>query len=70
MDSKAVQKIDDYRSAKYVMAVSWLKDELNSWVKRWNAECVYGDEIKNDSVEDNSLALLRIALKTNGYIYV
>ena len=63
MDSKAVQKVDDFRSAKYVMAVSWLKDELAGWVKRWNAECVYGDVIKNASSENDNLALLRIALE-------
>lgn len=63
MDSKAVQKVDDLRSAKYIMAVSWLKDELSSWVKRWNAKCIYGDEIKNEVITDNNLSLLRIALK-------
>ena len=63
MDSKAVQKIDDFSSAKYVMAVSWLKDELSGWVNRWNAECVYGDEVKSVSGGADSLALLRIALK-------
>ncbi len=63
MDSKAVQKVDDFRSAKYIMAVSWLKDELAGWVKRWNAECVYGDEIKDVKKEDENLSLLRIALK-------
>lgn len=63
MESKAVQKVDDFRSAKYILAVSWLKDDLAGWVKRWNAECVYGDEIKNDVAEDEDMVLLRIALK-------
>ena len=63
MGSKDIQKVDDFRSAKYVMAVSWLKDELAGWVKRWNAECVYGDVIKNVSSENDNLALLRIALE-------
>lgn len=63
MDSKAVQEVDDFRSAKYILAVSWLKDNLAGWVKRWNAECVYGDEIKNDVTEDEDMALLRIALE-------
>lgn len=63
MDSKAVQKVDDFRSAKYIMAVSWLKDELAGWVKRWNAECVYGYKIQEVKKEDDNLALLRIALK-------
>ena len=63
MDSKAVQKVDDFRSAKYIMAVSWLKDGIAEWVKRWNAERLYGDEIRDDKKEDDNLALLRIALK-------
>lgn len=64
MDSKAVQKVDDFRSAKYIMAVSWLKDELSGWVRRWNAECIYGEEAKEVNVNTgNNLALLRIALE-------
>lgn len=63
MDSKAVQKVDDFCSAKYVMAVSWLKDELAGWVKRWNAECIYGEEINEVNVSDNNMALLQIALE-------
>lgn len=63
VDSKAVQKVDDFRSAKYIMAVSWLKDGIAEWVKRWEAECVYGDEIKAENTGDDNLALLRIALK-------
>lgn len=63
MGSKDIQKVDDFRSAKYVMAVSWLKDELAGWVKRWNAECIYGEEFKQVNVNDDNLALLRIALE-------
>ena len=62
MNSKAVQKVDDFLSVKYIMAVSWIKDELAGWVKRWDAECVYGDEIKDVKKEEDNLALLRIAL--------
>ena len=63
MDSKAVLKVDDFRSAKYVMAVSWLKDSLTEWVRRWNAECIYGEEIKSEVAETSKSSLLRIALK-------
>lgn len=63
MGSKDIKKVDDFRSAKYVMAVSWLKDELAGWVKRWNAECVYGDVIQNVSSENDNQALLKIALE-------
>lgn len=63
MDSKALQKVDDFRSAKYIMAVSWVKDSIAEWVKRWDAECIYGDEIKDLKKKDDKLALLRIALE-------
>lgn len=63
MDSKAVQKVDDFHSAKYVMAVSWVKDSLAEWVRRWNAECIFGEEIDDMNIKDDNLALLRIALK-------
>ena len=63
MDSKAVQKVDDFSSAKYIMAISWLKDGIADWVKRWNAEYLYGDEIQDMKKEDDNLAILRIALE-------
>lgn len=63
MDSKAVQKVDDFSSAKYVIAVSWLIDELAGWAKRWNAECIYGEESKQINMNNDYLSLLRIALE-------
>lgn len=63
MDSKAVKKVDDFRSAKYIMAVSWLKDGITEWVKRWNAECIYGEESKQMNMNNDYLSLLRIALE-------
>ena len=36
---------------------------MADWASRWNAECVYGDEINRGSCEDDGLDLLRIALK-------
>lgn len=63
MNSKAMQKVDDFHSAKYIMAVSWLKDGIAGWVKRWNAEYLYGDEIQDIKIDDDNLTLLRIALE-------
>jgi len=57
MDSKSVQEVDDFHSAKYIMAVSWLKDELSGWVQRWGAECIYGDEIKIMVGDNDNLAV-------------
>lgn len=63
VDSKAVQKVDDFHSAKYIMAVSWVKDSLAEWVRRWNAECIFGEEIDDMNIKDDNLSLLQIALK-------
>ena len=63
MDSKDVQKVDDFHSAKYVLAISWLKDGLSEWAGRWNAECIYGDKMNTESNSYDGLELLRVALK-------
>lgn len=44
MDSKAVFKVDDYRTAKYIIALSWTTDGLSAWKKRWNAQNVLEEE--------------------------
>ena len=61
--SKAMQVIDDLFSAKYIIAISWIKDELAEWVKRWNAECIYGEEIGFTCGENDNTDLLRFALE-------
>lgn len=42
MDSKSVFMVDDYMTAKYIIAMSWTLDGLNDWKKRWNAQNVLG----------------------------
>lgn len=44
MDSKDVFKVDDYRTAKYIIALSWTTDGLSAWKKRWNAQNVLEEE--------------------------
>lgn len=44
LDSKAVFKVDDYRTAKYIIALSWTMDGLSAWKKRWNAQNVLEEE--------------------------
>lgn len=62
MDTEDVQKVDDYHSAKYVLAISWIIDGLAAWTNRWNAECIYGEETKTVNVDNDNLSLLRIAM--------
>lgn len=58
MDSKAVFKVDDYRTAKYIIALSWTLDGLDAWRKRWNAQNVLGpDKEKVPCSTANSLLL-------------
>ena len=63
MSTKDVQKVDDFQSAKYIMAVSWVKDELVGWANRWNAECIYGEKSIPENTDNENLTLLRIALQ-------
>lgn len=62
MSTKEVQKVDDFHSAKYIMAVSWVKDELTGWANRWNAECIYGEVSIPENADNDNLVLLRIAM--------
>ena len=61
MDSKAVCKVDDYLTAKYVIALSWTLDGLKDWKLRWNAQNVLGN---NDNEKTNTInPILGIALR-------
>lgn len=40
MDSRAVCKVDDYLTAKYIIALSWTMDGLKDWKSRWHAQNV------------------------------
>lgn len=62
VDSKEAFKVDDYRTAKYIIALSWLTDGLNEWKARWNAQNVLDDdseEIKEAPKNDLLLAALK-----------
>lgn len=61
MDSKDVFKVDDYRTAKYIIALSWTLDGLNAWKKRWNAENVLGT--REEIISSPQNALLVTALR-------
>lgn len=62
MDSKAVFKVDDYRTAKYIIALSWNLNGLDAWKKRWNAQNVIKEETEEESFTPYN-SLLMIALR-------
>lgn len=59
MDSKDVFKVDDYRTAKYIIALSWTMDGLNAWKKRWNAQNVLEEETVEETVIHHNSVLLK-----------
>ena len=61
VDSQEAFKVDDYRTAKFIIALSWLPDGLNEWKARWNAQNVLDDtEVIEEAPKNN---LLLTALK-------
>lgn len=62
MDSKDVFKVDDYGTAKYVIALSWTLDGLNAWKARWKAENVFDGRME-EKVDAPKNALLLTALQ-------
>ena len=49
MDSKAVFKVDDYLTAKYIIALSWTMEGLKEWKTRWHAQNVLGSKVDDES---------------------
>jgi len=49
-DSEEVSKIDDYISAKYIIAIPWSKNALESWAKTWEATELRGKAIISHGV--------------------
>lgn len=58
MDSRDVFKVDDYKTAKYIIALSWTQDGLNAWKKRWNAQNVLEDETEEESTPCHNRLLM------------
>ena len=61
MDSDAVFKVDDFVSAKYIIALSWTLDGLDKWIVRWNAENI--DNNINTIIASKMSPIAEIALK-------
>lgn len=55
IDSKEALKVDDYKTAKYIIALSWTTDGLSTWKKRWNAQNVMNDSEKESIHTYNTL---------------
>lgn len=62
MDSKTVFKVDDYRTAKYVIALSWTLDGLNEWKMRWKAQNILSEKTDDSNSDANVNPLLKNAL--------
>lgn len=62
MDSKAVFKVDDYKTAKYIIALSWNMEGLNEWKTRWHAQNVLGSIADNEPKHEIN-PILAIALR-------
>ena len=58
MDSKDVFKVDDYRTAKYIIALSWNLNGLDAWKKRWNAQNVLEEETVEESMTRHNSVLM------------
>lgn len=61
MDSKAVFKMDDYLTAKYIIALSWTMEGLKEWKTRWRAQNVLGPKADNEPKHEIN-PILSIAL--------
>lgn len=61
MDSKAVFKVDDYMTAKYIIALSWNMEGLNEWKTRWHAQNVLAPET-DEELDCEISPILQIAL--------
>ncbi len=61
MDSKAVFKVDDYMTVKYVIALSWTMEGLKEWKTRWYAQNVLESNADEDSKREIN-PILQIAL--------
>ena len=57
MDSRDVFKVDDYRTAKYIIALSRTLDGLDAWKKRWNAQNVLDEESEGLVTPHNSILM-------------
>lgn len=46
MDLEDLEKLDDYYSVKYIVAIPWLREKTMPWVERWQAKEIMGREGK------------------------
>ena len=49
LDSDEILEIDDYHSVKYIIAIPWLKNLTEKWIKTWNAKEI---SEKSDSLNE------------------
>ncbi len=64
IDSEDLLKIDDYYSVKYMIAIPWLRNLSDKWIKTWNAIEISGnnDNTENDEYPEPS-EIVKIAMQ-------
>jgi len=49
IDSEDILKIDNYSSVKYIIAIPWLRELTEKWIRTWNAVEISGKGSSNDN---------------------
>ncbi|HUX56305.1 MAG TPA: hypothetical protein VMV77_04985 [Bacteroidales bacterium] len=61
IDSEDLFKIDDYYSVKYIIAVPWLRELTEKWIRTWDADEISG-KTKSEKMPEPS-PIIKIALQ-------
>lgn len=61
MDSDDLLKIDDYRSVKYMIAIPWLLNLSDKWIKTWNPDEISGNKVETKVSEPSEI--VKLAMK-------
>ncbi len=62
MNSDAIFKVEDCMSVKYIIALPWLKDDLNEWKARWHPQNLLNSQ-NEEEMNLVSNPILEIALR-------
>lgn len=59
LDAEDVLKIDDFYSIKAIIAVPWLRDKIEKWVKTWAPKELRGNQSDNSTFPEPSCIVKR-----------
>ncbi|MFH1187434.1 MAG: hypothetical protein V1688_01070 [bacterium] len=62
IDSSDILKIDDYSSAKYIIAIPWSRKLTEKWIKTWNAVEISGKEQNTETFPEPS-CIVKLAMQ-------